>query len=68
MFRRTIQYVIFIFASSMVSNASMADATLNIKGKSGQDTVLQVKDGIGRMNTPGDKDYIVFNSKTGIAG
>lgn len=67
MFRRTIQYVIFIFVSSMVSNVSMADATLNIKGKSGQDSVLQVKDGIGRMNTPGDKDYFVFNSKTGIA-
>jgi hypothetical protein len=67
MFHRTIRYVLFVFASSMISSIAMADTTFKIKGASGQDSVLQVKDGIGRINTPGGKDYIVFNSKTNIA-
>ena len=52
---------------SIFGSAVFADATFKIKGTKGQDSVLLVRNGIGKMNTPGESDYIVFNSKTRIA-
>jgi hypothetical protein len=56
-----------VLAISIFGSAVYADVTFNIKGNEGQDSVLQVKNGIGKMTTPGDTDYIVFNSKTRLA-
>ena len=67
MFQRIMHYMFLIAVSSVLSSVSMADATFKIKGNDGQDSILQVKNGIGKMTTPGDTDYIVFNSKTRLA-
>lgn len=52
-------------ALALGAQAVVADATFNIKGSNDMDSTIQVKNGIGKMTTPGQEDYVVFNSKTG---
>lgn len=64
---KAISSLLIITFSAMVSAPSMADVTVKVKGKNGQNSVIQIKGNIGRMTTPGGKDYLVFNTATGVA-
>lgn len=46
------------------SPALFADATLELKSKSGDSSTFQASDGIGKMSMPGGGGYIVYNTET----
>ena len=53
---------------SIFGSAVFADATFKIKGTKGQDSVLLVRNGIGKMNTPAVNRIISFSTvRPGLA-
>lgn len=43
-----------------------ADATLVIQGSDGLRSMIQIKDGRGKMSTAGSEDYVIYDSGAGI--
>lgn len=50
---------------ALVAMPAPADITLNVRGSDGLKSVIQVRNGKGRMSSDGMAEYLVYDSRTG---
>ena len=68
MTRRIINALVCLFPALLLASAVQADATLTMKNVGGSmDSVIEVKGHMVRISTPGQSDYMLFDTQRDVA-